>query len=155
MPNATVRSECRRDEPNRLKVCVFGRLRVINPDGTVFIPTGDMQRALLLLLALRGGAVHVEQVADALWPGVSVAIASARLRNVLQRLRDTCGPIVLREGGSVILDADTDLAEYEAALITLLTVTPTELALDALYDDWTAPVRRRLDVLRDKLVHRL
>lgn len=108
-----------------------------------------------MLLALRGGAAHVEQVADALWPGEPITTASARLGNVVKRLRDACGPIVLREGAGVVLDADTDLAEYEAALITLLTTTPAELALDALYDDWTAPVRRRLDVLRDQLVHRL
>lgn len=139
----------------RPKVCVFGRLRVIHPDGTVSIPTGDSQRALLLLLALRGGAAHVEQVAEALWSGEPIATASARLGNVVKRLRDACGPIVMREGAGVVLDADTDLAEYEAALITLLTVTPAELALDALYDDWAAPVRRRLDVLRDQLVHRL
>lgn len=139
----------------RPKVCVFGRLRVIGSDGTVSIPAGDMQRALLLLLVLRGGAAHVEQVAEALWPGELAATASARLRKVLQRVRETCGPIVLREGASLVLDADTDLAEYEAALITLLTLAPTEFAPDALYDDWTAPVRRRLDVLRGQLLHRL
>lgn len=85
----------------RPKVCVFGRLRAIHPDGTVSIPTGDAQRALLLLLALRGGAAHVEQVADALWPGEPIATASARLGNVVKRLRDACGPIVLREGAGV------------------------------------------------------
>lgn len=158
MSNATEPSVAARSEvpgglepARRAKVCVFGRLRVIQPDGTICVPSGDAQRSLLVLLALRGGALHVEQAVDALWPGDSVERGNIRLGNVLSRLREMCGEIVGREGASIVLDADTDLAEFEAAAATVLALAATEFAPDAVYADWAAPVRRRLDSLREHL----
>lgn len=165
MPNATPQRAAREARPavprvqaatdvppSRPRVCVFGRLRVEEPDGAVRIPAGDMQRQLLVLLALRGGAVHVEQVADALWPEEPVEVAQGRLRNVLARLAAECGDIVRREGPTLVLDADTDLADYEDTLSRLLAYRGAELALDALYSDWAQPARRRLDILRNQLL---
>jgi DNA-binding SARP family transcriptional activator len=135
----------------RAKVHVFGRLRVVDAAGVERIPVGEAQRSLVLLLALRGGAVHLEQALDALWPRQATDAALGRMRNTLQRLRESCGPIVHREGASLILDADTDLADYEAAAVTMLALAPAELAPDALYAEWAVPTRRRLEAVRHHL----
>lgn len=163
MPNATPQrepAEARRPipqtimdiPPRRPRVCVFGRLRVEDPDGSIRVPAGDVQRQLLVLLVLRGGAVHEEQVVDALWPDEAFDAAQGRLRNVLARLNAECGDVVRREGPTFVLDADTDLSDYEDALGRLLSFHDAELALDALYLDWAQPARRRLDVLRNQLL---
>ena len=144
-------------------VRVFGRLSVTGPDGSVKVPRGQA-RTLLLFLVLRGGTVHVEQAVGALWPDEEVEVARMRLRQVIVRLRADCGPIVTREGASLVLDADTDLQAFEQAATAALasrdreaanaalTLARSELAPDALYDDWSADLRRvhdaRLDALR-------
>ena len=69
-------------------------------------------------------------------------------RNVLARLRAQCGPLVAREGHTLRLDADTDLAELERAAATIVTLLGQTLAPDAYYAEWAEDTRRRLDLLR-------
>jgi len=132
-------------------VCVLGRLRVIDSNGSPRIPTGQSQRSLLLFLALHGGTVHAEHAMEALWPGVPLESGRALLRNVLRRLGQSCGPIIKREGACLVLHADTDLRHYQEALATLLQHAGDELAPDVRYTDWADDVRRTLRVIQDRL----
>ena len=61
---------------------------------------------------------------------------SANLRKTLTRLRAQCGPIVNREGYSLLLHADTDLDAHEQAATLLMLLSRQTLALDAYYDEW-------------------
>lgn len=117
----------------RPRVCVFGRLRVVHPDGTEAVPDGTTVRQLLVFLALHGGQVHADHAVEALWPDTPMRQGRAMLRNVLSRLRAQCGPLVVREGHTLRLDADTDWAELERAAATMLALAGQTLAPDAYY----------------------
>lgn len=134
----------------RPRVCVFGRLRVVFPDGTETVPDGTPVRQLLVFLALHGH-VHTDHAVEALWPDAPLHRGRAMLRNVLARLRAQCGPIVTREGHTLRLEADTDLAELERAAATVLSLMGQTLAPDAYYAEWAEDTRRRLDLLRHTL----
>ena len=143
-------------------VRVFGRLTVTDPDGSVRVPRGQA-RTLLLFLALRGGAVHVEQAIDALWPGEDVEVGRVRLRKVLAHLRADCGPVVIREGRCLVLIAPTDLQAFDRAASAALAIRDPEaaraalalavgqLAPDVLYEDWSDDPRRAVDARLDAL----
>ena len=133
----------------RSQVCVFGRLRVLLPDGTEIAPQGHPVRQLLLFLAMHGGTVHTDHAIETLWPDASLSSARANLRNTLARLRAQCGPIVAREGDSLRLHADTDLDAYEQAATLLMRLSGQTLAPDAYYAEWAEDTRRRLGILRD------
>lgn len=134
----------------RPRVCVFGRLRVTYPDGTETVPDGAPVRQLLVFLALHGH-VHTDHGVEALWPDAPLHRGRAMLRNVLARLRAQCGPLVAREGHTLRLEADTDLAELERAAATVLSLMGQTLAPDAYYAEWAEDTRRRLDLLRHTL----
>lgn len=84
-------------------------------------PTGVPLEAVKLLATC--GPLHVEALAEALWPEVRPDTGRRRLRNVLLRVRDAYGPMVER-GDDVIaltqqaeVDAHRFCEEAEAALL--------------------------------------
>lgn len=135
----------------RSQVCVFGRLRVLLPDGTEIAPQGHPVRQLLLFLALHGGTVHADHAVETLWPDATLGAARANLRNTLARLRAQCGPIVTREGESLRLHADTDLDAYQQAADLFMRLSRQTLAPDAYYAEWAEDSRRHVEALRDRL----
>ena len=128
----------------RFRVHVFGPLRVFDEHGTEHIPTLEAERTLLLFLALHGRRVHVEQAMEALWPGMAPSEGRMLLRKLLYRLRTLYGPLVVREGDTLVLRADTALADYEAALATLAAYRNLQLAPDVRYADWAESAGRRI-----------
>lgn len=132
----------------RPRVCVFGRLRVVHADGSEAVPDGPNVRELLVFLALHSH-VHTDHAVEALWPDTPLHRGRTMLRNVLSRLRAQCGPIVVREGNTLRLDADTDWADLEHAAAIMLALAGQPLAPDAYYAEWAEDSRRRLDLLRD------
>jgi DNA-binding SARP family transcriptional activator len=78
---------------------------------------------------------------EALWPGMAPSEGRLRLRKLLHRLRTLYGPLVVREGDSLVLRADTDLADYQAALVTIAAYRNLQLAPDARYAEWADRVR--------------
>lgn len=139
------------DDPTRPHVHVLGRLRVVDVRGTERIPQGTAVRTLLILLALNGSSVHVEHALEVLWPDLAIAQGRQRLRNVLARLHTQCGPLVTREGNTLVLHATTDIAAYNAAIATLLVHAGQEIAPEARYADWAEAARRRLQVAGERL----
>lgn len=84
-------------------------------------PTGVPLEAVKFLATC--GPLHVEEVAEALWPEVRPETGRRRLRNVLLRVRDAYGPLVERSDEVLDLARDTEVdarrfcAEAEAALL--------------------------------------
>lgn len=103
-------------DPTIPQVHVLGPLRITDANGVEHVPQGEPVRELLVQLALSGGRVHVEHAIDVLWPGLPFNRGRRRLRNVLARANATCGDLVRREGNSLVLLANTDVAAYRAAL---------------------------------------
>lgn len=79
-----------------VRIRLFGCFAV-QRDGHDVTP-GGLAGTLLRLMALRGGPVHVDTVVEALWPESAPGQGRTRLRNVLARLRDAAGDVVVRQG---------------------------------------------------------
>lgn len=144
------------------RVRVLGTFAVLI-GGRDVTPTGHPAE-VIKILAAHGEPLHVEQVAGVLWPDAPAGKGRERMRNVLVRLRGTCGRTVERNGPTLRMAAhvQTDHAAYMRAAATaidlLLARDPS--AIDAgrralslhhgdllpgdRYADWTALPRERL-----------
>lgn len=138
-------------DPTWPYVHVFGRLRVTDINGEERLPSGTPGRKLLTFMALSGGTVHLEHALDVLWPGLPVNHGRHRLRNVLTRLHMACGNLIVREGQTLVLRANTDVRDYERCVATLLTLAGLEIAPESRYEDWAEAARRRLFVATAQL----
>lgn len=138
-------------DPTWPYVHVFGRLRVVDINGDERLPRGTPERTLLSFMALSGGTVHIEHAVDVLWPGLPLNHGRHRLRNVLTRLHMACGQLVIREGLTLVLRANTDVREYEEAVARLLMLAGLEIAPESRYEDWADAARRRLNVATAQL----
>lgn len=141
------------------------RLRLL---GKFELTVGDADRTpqpghpstLVKLLALRG-TVPADTVTEVLWPGADPATGRARLRNLLNRVKERCGQVVLRTGEELRLDdaIRVDVKSFDQAAAAALAAPPDErvgrarhaLALYTgdllpgdLYEDWAALDRTRL-----------
>ena len=116
--------------------------------------------ALVKLLALRS-TMTVESAIDELWPDADVTTGRSRMRNLLNRLKERSGPIVVRDGETLRLDENmaVDAIAFEAAAAAALSANDDErvgrarhaLALYTgdllpgdLYEDWATLARARL-----------
>jgi DNA-binding SARP family transcriptional activator len=107
--------------PGTATLRAFGPLTLVRDGVETRIATDTPGRMLHLLVAA-GGSVHVEQLAEALWPDTPPPRGSTRLRTVMSRARTRYGPLVRRDGAVVML------AEH----VTVDVHRFTELARDAL-----------------------
>lgn len=117
-------------------------------------PSG-LPAELLAMVALNG-ALHYEVCATYLWPDASYEVGQVRLRNVLSRLRSTCGPIIVRDrNGMLACHALTDSRSWtnlaSLALETNDEVLAARLArayrplLPWCYSEWALERRNRLE----------
>lgn len=147
------------DDEKDVAVRIFGRLRCGDKAGAS--PVGAP--AALLRLVATFGAVHVDEICEALWPNAPADAGRARLRNVLSRLRSGCGDLLVRDGSTVALadDVVVDLALFDAyarrALASdeddehgeelakrALAMSSEILLPEDLYRDWAAAPRERV-----------
>lgn len=156
------------DMPEDVARCVIevlGDFRVLVEGRPVQLPRGH-GRTLLKLLALRSRQMTIDELIDSLWPDGDPAVGRRRLRNVLSRVRSTCGAIVDRDGDLVRLadDVVTDFAGWwDASVVALLGDTAdlcqlsdlAQRAPDVLlpadrYEEWLQPLQQRyqLQLLR-------
>ncbi len=130
--------------------------------GTVLDLPAGRPVSLVKLLAVHGGRRPVDAVIESLWAGVEPASGRKRLRNVLNRLREAVGDLVVREGDALVLVDETvvDAALFErraheafAEPGTAGSIDRARAALglyagDALpderYEDWAVEPRERL-----------
>ncbi len=123
-------------------------------------PAPGHPATLVKLLALRG-TVTTDQAVDLLWPDADAATGRQRLRNLLNRVRQQTGEVVVRQGESLVLAPSVivDIDQFERAATDALAADPVSrpglarLAIGAYpgellpgdaYEDWTAAPRERL-----------
>lgn len=153
-------------EPAGAEVVVLGRFEV-RRDGERCTPPPGMAAKAVKVLAVRGGRLHVDELAEELWPDAGPDVGRTRLRNVLTRLRRSSGELVVREGDLVSLAPDVvvDAVAFEAAARAALGppadldgaraalgLTGGTLLPDSLYEPWAASPRERLRVLQLSLL---
>src|SRR3546814_14559344 len=66
-------------------------------------PPAGMAANVVKILAVRGAGVHLDELAEVLWPDSDPGRGRTRLRNVLARIHRASGDIVQRRGESVTL----------------------------------------------------
>lgn len=156
------------------RIRVLGRFEVARDGRGLASPTGVPLETVKLLATC--GPLHVEEVAETLWPDVRPDTGRRRLRNVLLRVRDAYGPLVERreEVLALIDDAEVDVWRFrETAQAALLCPCDDQTAVvqawEALghhrgellpadrFRQWTVHPRRRVrDLLLgvlDRLAH--
>ncbi len=141
------------------RVVLLGSFAVLN-GVELATPSPGNPATLVKLLALRGTQTS-EQVIDALWPDSDLATGRSRLRNLLNRLRNQSGELVVRHGEALELahGVMTDVAQFEAGVVAAFDAHAAEraglarLAMGAYagdllpgdaYEDWAAGPRERL-----------
>jgi DNA-binding SARP family transcriptional activator/DNA-binding CsgD family transcriptional regulator len=147
-------------------VRLLGRFDVRRSDVDLTPPAGMASKAVKIL-ALAGGALHGDELAEVLWPEAAAGRGRARLRNVLNRVRMSCGPVIRRNGEVLSLsdNVEVDVVRFRAAARRALAAGPTddgeaaaELALswyggdllpDSVYEAWADAPREGLR--RDRL----
>jgi DNA-binding SARP family transcriptional activator len=141
-------------------ISLLGHFDVRRGGEAVTLPAGR-PASLVKLLAVRGGRLSADAAIEALWPGVEPTSGRKRLRNVLNRLREAVGELVVRDGDSLSLgSAEVDVSLFEEnALAALaephapgaadraraaLELYSGDALLDDLYEDWAVEPRERL-----------
>jgi DNA-binding SARP family transcriptional activator len=78
-------------------------------------PPVGLPTEAVCIVAVAGGAMHAEELTEALWPGVDPATGRNRLKNLLSRLRSAVGEVLVRDEQTVVLAAGTssDAAMFE------------------------------------------
>ncbi len=147
--------------PAATVVRLFGGLRLSRDGGPLATPVGTC--AALLRIVATFGAVHVDELSETLWPDSAPGAGRARLRNVLSRLRASCGEVVIRVGESVAVadDVEVDVAVFESTARRALALPPGagerqawakkalswcsgELLPEDVYHEWAAAPRERV-----------
>ncbi|MFN0154449.1 MAG: BTAD domain-containing putative transcriptional regulator, partial [Gaiella sp.] len=141
-------------------VVLLGSFAIRGTAGELQLPAGR-PTSLVKLLAARGPRLKVEQALEWLWPEVDVVSGRKRLRNVLNRLREAAGELVVRDGDSLVLQAgEIDAQLFTAAAADALSATDAvassdraraalalyggELLPDDRYEEWVTEPRERL-----------
>jgi DNA-binding SARP family transcriptional activator len=143
------------------EVTLLGRFEVRRGGELLDTPPGR-PTDLVKYVAVAGGSVQVETVAEALWPDEMPGVPLRRLKNVLSRSRSAYGPLVERDGQLLRLTVcSVDLTRLERAAYQVTAARGAErvararealacysgpLLPDDLYDDLIA--RRREAVRR-------
>ena len=89
-------------EHGHLDVRLFGPCRILRNGVEVQRPA-PQPAAALKILALRGGVIQRDKLVAALWPDEDIAVARARLRNVLSKLRRATGVRIQERKDSVLV----------------------------------------------------
>ena len=150
----------------------------VHAGGRAVEPPAGRPSTLVKLLALSEQPLAPGEAIEMLWPGVEESTGRQRLRNLLNRLRTSCGDLVQREGETLVLGpAEVDAAGFERSAEAALAAPEQErpgLARTALarykgellpgdrYEPWATAPRERLqrrylellDLLADDAVER-
>jgi len=143
------------------RILLGGDFGVDGPNGPLDRPVGH-SATILKVLVLNRGRITLDQAIDVLWPEVAPNVGRRRLRNVLGRLRQTHGELVLRVDESLELAAEVGSDYADAAHAVDLALQPTsdrrmvEAALrlldepllpDDRYEDWAEHARQQREAM--------
>jgi DNA-binding SARP family transcriptional activator len=147
-------------QPPGARITVLGGFQARRAGAPLDLPPG---RPMLLvkLLAVRGPRRLVDAVIEDLWPGVDEPSGRKRLRNILNRLREAGGDLVVRDGPSLSFVEGTtvdaalfdrratdalggpDIAASLERARGALALYVGEALPDERYEDWAAEPRER------------
>ena len=145
---------------------MLGRFGVSRAGQALVLPEGR-PTTLVKLVAASGGAVPAEAAIEALWPDAPPESGRRGLRNVLNRLRRSCGDVLVRDGADLRLtdEARVDAVDFERDAELALGSEPDhgaarravalyrgELLADERYESWAAPARERTRDLYARLL---
>jgi DNA-binding SARP family transcriptional activator len=153
-----------------LRIQLLGRFEARLGDRHVDVSPG-MGSTLVKQLALTGTPLTLDQVLESLWPHVEPNTARRRLRNLLNRLREVCGDLVVRTASGLALlpGTSTDVQAFAGAVDQALHATDDvavarchdaaalytgELLPEDRYEDWCAAERERLARLYVRVLDR-
>jgi len=172
-------SEAARTEP-ALAVRVLGGFAV-TADGRAADPPPGRPATLVKLLAVAGGQIAADEAIEILWPEVDPEVGRPRLRNVLARIRSSCGELIRRDGSAlaladgVVVDALEFSREGRGAIAESGAASESGVGADSgaalarraaarytgellpadRYEDFTVTLRERLALLYVSLLDRL
>jgi DNA-binding SARP family transcriptional activator len=155
-------TDLRPTAPEPMVLRMLGAFEVKAADGRVLTPGGLAAKAVKLV-ALSPKPLHVEELADQLWPEVAADRARPRVRNVLLRVRETAPGLLVRRGDLVALGpaVDVDGRQFDLAFeqaqhaadahepaslehaLEALRIYDGELLPSDPYADWVVPARER------------
>ncbi len=142
-------------------ITVLGGFRVAVA-GRDLDPPAGRPSTLIKLLALSDAPVAVDEAVEMLWPGTDGPTGRRRMRNLLNRLRTSCGDLVGRDGEALVLapgtEVDARMFERDAAAVSAadpacspwsrarsaLARYPGELLPQDRYEAWATAPRERL-----------
>jgi DNA-binding SARP family transcriptional activator len=134
-----------------LRLWLFGRAQATDEGATIQIGSRKAL-ALLVYLAVQGGAHHRDTLAGLLWPEQGQAQALAGLRQALYTLRRSVAKSVLEADRQLLGIIDDalwiDLREFDA----LMAATSSALAADAHEDD-AARLERAVTLVQGDFMH--
>ena len=87
--------------PPDWRICLLGRISV-EAKGTPIEVPGRMPSQLLKVVALLG-PIQVDEIVEVLWAEAAPGVGRRRLNNVITRLRQACGEVVVRKGETLAL----------------------------------------------------
>ena len=153
-------------------VHLFGTFVVYRRGQDISMPSGLAAQALKIVAYRQ--RVLVDELIELLWPDAEPGVGTRRLRNVLWRLRGTCGDLLVRDGNFIRLapEAVTDSASFrllgeqamgrgipheEAVKFAeeALRVYTGELLPGDRYEDWAATPRESMARLHMQLLELL
>ncbi len=129
-------------------------------------------RTALAFIGASGGSVHTEQLVEVLWPDTDPELSRRRLRNVLMRLRDYAGPVVVRDENRLLLhpSIECDVMKFTQLAhqcisatthntqrditdgITAVRIYRGDLLPELAYDEWVTGPRERTKRLYIRLL---
>lgn len=154
---ANLASRARLPGSTAVEIRAFGPLTVVRSGVEYLVPYDVSGKLLRYLVAMRGRAA-TETAVEMLWPDAAPGTGTTRLRNVLWRLRQQWGDVVVRNGAWLhwAPQVSVDAARFEAEATQALRDGDVELAGKAAtryrgellpaarYDDWSTARRERL-----------
>lgn len=149
-------------------ISVFGEFSVNVAGKPVVLPLGQVTNVVKMLV-VNDRRMVVDLVVDALWPDADLEVGRRRLRNVVLRVRQTCGDILERSGEVLSLNDQASSDWDEARQLAQAASPDAELALlnraaevwrqpllpDDLYEPWAEAARSQQRQARARLLRLL
>ncbi len=81
----------------------------VTGNGSALTLPGGLPAQAVKFVAVSGGAVHLDELVEALWPEIDPEVGRRRLRNVLARVRSAAAELLVRRDEAVQLAEGTDV----------------------------------------------
>lgn len=140
-----------------VEIRLLGRFEVLVNGSPRVLPAGQASE-LVKRLAIARGPLADEQILDALWPDADLATARRRLRNLLNRVRESAGEVIVRRDAALALPALTRIDAYQLldaiegarrdgrdlrAMERAIAIAAGPLLPDDRYADWAVALREQ------------